>query len=150
MKLILTNKQENDRLLKDYQIIYNEYGKPYIKENKFYFNKSHTKNLCALIIDDKECGIDIEQIRKYNEKMANKILSNEEIKYINSKNKKDYFFTLIWTLKESYLKALGTGINVPLKNISFIKNNKIRFKQKEYNFKIIRIHNYIVTSCRKD
>lgn len=150
MKLILTNKQEIDRLLKDYQIIYNEYGKPYIKENKFYFNKSHTKNLCALIIDDKECGIDIEQIRKYNEKMANKILSNEEIKYINSKNKKDYFFTLIWTLKESYLKALGTGINVPLKNISFIKNNKIRFKQKEYNFKIIRIHNYIVTSCRKD
>lgn len=150
MKLILTNKQEIDRLLKDYQIIYNEYGKPYIKENKFYFNKSHTKNLCALIIDDKECGIDIEQIRKYNEKMANKILSNEEIKYINSKNKKDYFFTLIWTLKESYLKALGTGINVPLKNISFVKNNKIRFKQKEYNFKIIRIHNYIVTSCRKD
>lgn len=150
MKLILTNKQEIDRLLKDYQIIYNEYGKPYIKENKFYFNKSHTKNLCALIMDDKECGIDIEQIRKYNEKMANKILSNEEIKYINSKNKKDYFFTLIWTLKESYLKALGTGINVPLKNISFVKNNKIRFKQKEYNFKIIRIHNYIVTSCRKD
>lgn len=150
MKLILTNKQEIDRLLKDYQIIYNEYGKPYIKENKFYFNKSHTKNLCALIIDDKECGIDIEQIRKYNKKMANKILSNEEIKYINSKNKKDYFFTLIWTLKESYLKALGTGINVPLKNISFVKNNKIRFKQKEYNFKIIRIHNYIVTSCRKD
>lgn len=150
MKLILTNKQEIDRLLKDYQIIYNEYGKPYIKENKFYFNKSHAKNLCALIIDDKECGIDIEQIRKYNEKMANKILSNEEIKYINSKNKKDYFFTLIWTLKESYLKALGTGINVPLKNISFVKNNKIRFKQNEYNFKIIKIHNYIVTSCRKD
>lgn len=99
--------------INDEDIIYNENKKPYFKNNKIFFNISHSKELIAIIIDVKECGIDIEYIdyERSIDKIAKKVLSKKEQKKFKYKfNKHKYFFKM-WTKKEAYYKFLGIGIN---------------------------------------
>lgn len=145
MKLII-DRSVNE-YLNDYEFKYNEFGKPYIINDEFYFNKSSSKDLSVLVIDSKECGIDIEFIREYDEIMSSKIFSLDEYNFVNSKKNRDYYFTILWTLKESYLKMIGTGINVKLNSISFVKDSKLLFRNYGYRFKIIKIKDYIISVC---
>ena len=99
--------------IKELEVCYSEKGKPYFKNNIIFFNISHSKDYIALVIDDKECGIDIE----YNDQNRNfdllvkKVLNEKEnIQYKNSDNKVDYFYRM-WTKKEAYFKKTGEGIN---------------------------------------
>lgn len=148
MQLIIDKKNIVNNYLKDYNFQYNEYGKPYVDE--FYFNKSHSDEISCLIIDNKDCGIDIEKVKKYNELMASKIFSSDENRFLSGKMDKDFYFTLLWTLKESYLKAVGCGISVKLSDISFVNNDKLLFKYNGYKLRVIRVCDYIISTCRKD
>ena len=151
MQVILGNRNYiNDSILNTkFKIINNKYGKPFYENSDIYFNKSHTKDLSVAIIDNKSCGIDIEKIRAFNELMANKICSNEEINILSNISNKDYYFTLLWVLKESYLKCIGIGLSVPMKKISFVKDNKINLKMKNFKINYIILNNYIIAVCRK-
>ena len=126
MIVIGTEQEINEKIksLSKEKLLKNDYGKPYYENTNIKFNKSNTLDLSVLIIDNKECGIDIERIRKYDDIMAKRILSKSEYDFVNINNK-DLYFTIIWTLKESYLKCIGTGLNLNLKDISFVKDNKI-------------------------
>ena len=151
MQVILGSKNYiNDYILNNgFKIINNKYGKPSYKNGDIYFNKSHAKDLSVAIIDNKSCGIDIEKIRTFNELMANKICSNEEITFLNGVSNKDYYFTLLWVLKESFLKCIGVGLSVPMKKINFIKHNKINLEMKNFKMKYITLNKYIIAICRK-
>lgn len=50
-----------DNNIYDYNVYYNEYGKPYL-DNGLYFNISHSKNVIVCVISDREVGIDIEYL----------------------------------------------------------------------------------------
>ena len=93
-------------------IIYNNNKKPYKKENKKYFNISHSRNMIAIVISDLECGVDIEYIdyTKDISKLLNKVLSQKELEMYNISKIKQEFFYEIWTKKEAYYKMLGTGL----------------------------------------
>lgn len=151
MQVILGNRNYiNDYILNNgFKIINNKYGKPSYENSVIYFNKSHTKDLSVAIIDNKSCGIDIEKIRTFNELMVNKICSNEEITFLNGISNKDYYFTLLWVLKESFLKCIGVGLSVPMKKINFIKDNKINLEMKNFKMKYITLNKYIIAICRK-
>ena len=138
-KLYIFNRNKKDYLdyilnkyLSKYDIIYNKDGKPYIKGNKLYFNISHSHNITALVVSDKEVGIDIEKIT-YHKNVINHAFTDNEKKLCH--NHKD--FTIIWIKKESYLKYMGCGIGYGLKNIDTtkIKGFKIR-KYKDYYISI--------------
>ena len=126
----------NDNNIFDYSIFYNEYGKPYLGNNLF-FNMSHSNNITACIISDKEVGIDIEKI-KYNEKVAKRVLTKEEMKILNNSNNKAEMFTIFWTIKESYVKLLGIGISYGLKKVDTTKL-KEKIIVKKYNDYILAI-----------
>lgn len=151
MQVILGNRNyiNNYILNNGFKIINNKYGKPSYKNSDIYFNKSHAKDLSVAIIDNKSCGIDIEKIRTFNELMVNKICSNEEITFLNGVSNKDYYFTLLWVLKESFLKCVGVGLSVPMKKINFIKDNKINLEIKNFKMKYITLDKYIIAICRK-
>lgn len=151
MQIILGNRNYvNDYVLNnDFKIINNKYGKSFYENSDIYFNKSHTEDLSVAIIDNKDCGIDIEKIRVFNELMVNKICSNEEITFLNSVSNKAYYFTLLWVLKESYLKCVGVGLSVPMKKINFVKDNKINLEIKNFKIKYITLNKYIIAICRK-
>ncbi|NLP14240.1 MAG: 4'-phosphopantetheinyl transferase superfamily protein [Clostridium sp.] len=132
-------------------------GKPYIdNEDNFHFNISHSGDWVVCAVSYRPVGIDVERIKEIDFAIAKRFFSKEEAKDLFSKEgeeeKKDYFFKL-WTLKESYIKADGRGLSLPLDSFSFkIKKNKIFFTSqnelKDCFFKIYDIDNeYKVSVC---
>ncbi len=107
---------------------YNEYGKPFVKDlEHFAYNISHSgKWVVAAYIcreGDVSIGVDVEKVREAaeHEKIANRFFRESEREYIFSaadKKEKAGRFTEVWTLKESYVKYLGTGLSRSLESFS--------------------------------
>lgn len=111
----------------------NKYGKPHLKGNpSLHFNVSHSEDWIVCVVDDKPIGIDIEKIRPTKLEIATQFFSDEEFKMLMAKSPEDRqtFFFDLWTLKESYIKAVGKGLSIPLKSftINFLKTSEIVIK----------------------
>ncbi|MCP4153593.1 MAG: 4'-phosphopantetheinyl transferase superfamily protein, partial [bacterium] len=91
----------------------NENGKPSLKDNpEFHFNLSHSGDWIVCAVDNSPVGIDIQEIFPISLEISKRHFTTEEHHDLMSKKEHEripYFFTL-WTLKESYLKALGKGM----------------------------------------
>ena len=98
-------------------------GKPYIENVPFYFNISHCDGLVACAVSEKEVGIDAEVTRNVADRVMKRCYSDDEIAYVNSARNKDFEFTKLWTLKESYVKLLGTGIDRSFGSFSVIQKD---------------------------
>ncbi|SMF85050.1 4'-phosphopantetheinyl transferase [Paenibacillus uliginis N3/975] len=112
---------------RDVHFVKNNYGKPLLfGHEEFHFNISHSGCWVVMIWDQNAVGIDIEQIQEIDLEIARRFFSPLENKDLISKpesERKEYFYDL-WTLKESYIKALGTGLSTPLDSFSIrIKDN---------------------------
>ncbi|MCT4585693.1 MAG: 4'-phosphopantetheinyl transferase superfamily protein [Peptostreptococcaceae bacterium] len=127
---------------------YLKYNKPYIKN--VFFNISHCKSGVVCIISNNNVGIDIENIDKNHLSLLDTVMNKNEEKIILNSKIKENTFTRLWTIKESYLKNIGTGLIDDLKLLDFSN-----FKKDEYIFddKFFRIYknkkNYIC-SCSVD
>lgn len=101
----------------------NKYGKPHVRDiEDFHFNVSHSGKWVVCAVDNAPIGIDIEMIKTISLDIANRFFSKEEYMVIIKKDEQsrlDYFYSL-WTLKESYVKAIGKGLSIPF-NIFTIK-----------------------------
>ncbi len=102
------------------------HGKPELKSNNSHiqFNISHTRGLiiCAVTLHD-EVGCDVEDIHRNSDVLAiaNRYFSEQEITQLfllPTEQQRSRFFDL-WTLKESYIKAWGLGLAIPLADFSF-------------------------------
>lgn len=103
------------------QIEVDNYGKPFLKDKKRHFNLSHAENVIILATDNNPIGIDVECVYSFND--LDQLLmqfSEEEISAYQKKPKEQRvnFFYDLWTLKESYIKALGKGLSVTLNSFS--------------------------------
>lgn len=110
----------------------NEYGKPLLAGVKdFHFNLSHSGDWVVCAVDNVPVGIDVEKIRDVNLNLSERFFTKEEHDYLSamdSKKRTEAFFEL-WTLKESYIKAEGRGLSIPLNSFSFsISRGNIDFK----------------------
>lgn len=110
----------------DWQFEAGEKGKPELINSPLplRFNLSHTKGLiiCAVTLED-DIGIDVENITRSNDVLAiaNRYFSArecEELFALPVEQQRSRFFDY-WTLKESYIKAWGLGLSIPLKDFSF-------------------------------
>lgn len=135
-------------------IKYGPYGKPYIQNNeRFTFNISHSGMYVILIQGTKEIGIDIEQIKGSNLSIAERFFTYNEYKYIascTSSCEKAAAFYQIWTLKESYVKAVGKGLAIPLNSFEFSVKHKNIIKHnlsEKYQFWNHQFSNYMVSVC---
>ena len=115
---------------------YGDRGKPYISANtcKFLqFNISHSEEyaLLGFTCDRRRIGVDLEYLREMPDavKIAQRFFSPQEydlIRNLDSKQQCLAFFKL-WTAKEAYLKAIGTGLAGCLASIDidFDKGDRI-------------------------
>jgi 4'-phosphopantetheinyl transferase len=98
-----------------------EFGKPKLTNSNLDFNLSHSKNKAIIAISKHlQLGIDIEYIDENikAKEIAKNFFSNEEIKQLyalKDENLADGFFA-IWSKKEAFIKAIGTGLTFPLES----------------------------------
>lgn len=106
----------------------NIYGKPFLRDySDFHFNISHSGDYVLCAIDSKPIGIDIEKVVPIEyETIAPNFLTVKEISYIKREDFKNQInkFYEIWTIKESYVKAYGQGLNMCFKDFSVDYNNQ--------------------------
>jgi 4'-phosphopantetheinyl transferase len=106
----------------------NQYGRPQIANpgewGGLSFNISHTKGLIALAVTrGRELGVDVENVadREVSIDIADRFFAPaevEELHRVPSERQHDRFFEY-WTFKESYIKARGMGLSIPLDQFNF-------------------------------
>jgi 4'-phosphopantetheinyl transferase len=120
---------------KDWRFATNEHGKPFISAPKVtpavYFNLANTQGLvvCAVCVAHEPVGVDAERIDREVEAvaLADRFFSPSEasrLRGLCSAEQSELFFSY-WTLKESYIKARGLGLTLPLGLFSFRVDDEI-------------------------
>lgn len=103
-----------------------EKGKPFLKNYpQIHLNISHGKDMVVCGIGSSPLGVDVEAIRPVKPTVFRRVLTAEEQDYLE-KSKVDFGengwyrdFFRIWTLKESYAKAVGLGLAADFTRVSF-------------------------------
>jgi 4'-phosphopantetheinyl transferase len=69
------------------------------------------------MVSDMPCGIDVESVGRYRDSVARYSMDEEQMQHILSSDNPALTFIRLWTQKEAYLKALGTGIQDNMRDI---------------------------------
>ena len=113
----------------DWMFSKNQYGRPEIANNDavartISFNITHTHGLIILAVTREQAiGVDTENIRVRQPaiEIADRFFSAEEVTELHTipaHGQHERFFHY-WTLKESYIKARGMGLSIPLDRFGF-------------------------------
>ena len=84
-------------------------------EKLLYYSISHSGGYVAVAYSDMAVGIDIETKDDKDFKVTSRMFTDEDRAYVDGSQER---FRDIWTVKESFLKCRGTGINVPLNSFT--------------------------------
>lgn len=99
---------------------YGENGKPYLTGvHDVHFNLSHSDEIVICAISPWEIGCDVERLHDINVEIAKRFFCETEYDMINREKtaeKKQEMFFRLWTLKESFIKATGMGMSMPMKS----------------------------------
>lgn len=87
------------------------------------FNLSHTEGLVVLAVAETEVGVDVEWLDRPGRtvELADRYFAPAEtavLRALPTDQQRDRFFDL-WTLKESFIKARGLGLAIPLASFAF-------------------------------
>lgn len=116
---------------RDWRFAAGSHGKPDISSPSvpwLRFNLSNTEGLVACAVArDLELGVDVENIERSGETVdiADRFfapLEVAELRSLPAHAQRDRFFDY-WTLKESYIKARGLGLSIPLDQFAFLLGN---------------------------
>jgi len=108
-KEFLSAKILLNKLNPNSEITYNKYGSPQLSDGK-QISISHSKTSIAIIVSEKNVGIDIEEISEKALRIASKFINKNNL--LNLTNEKA---TLIWCVKECIFKLFQKG-NIDFKN----------------------------------
>lgn len=124
----------------EYQI--GENGKPFLDGSQS-FSLSHCGDYAVCAVSDSPIGVDIERKREGSASLARRFFTDSECRLIEESPDRDDKFCELWVIKESYIKALGTGLNTPLS--SFTAAEKIA----EYSTSHFVYMGYHIAVCMK-
>jgi 4'-phosphopantetheinyl transferase len=108
---------------------HDEYGRPHLKNARaessgLVFSISHSDGLIALAVTlQRSLGIDVERLdpRRSSDAVAKHFFAPSEVAALLAlpELKRVHRFFEYWTFKESYVKARGMGLSIPLDQFSF-------------------------------
>ncbi|MGM9968709.1 4'-phosphopantetheinyl transferase superfamily protein [uncultured Rummeliibacillus sp.] len=132
----------------------NNYGKPIcLNKNSLYFNVSHSGDYVVAAFSKQPIGIDIEKHKNMNYLKFESILNRQEFEEIGKSDQPLKMFYRFWTAKESYVKAIGTGLAMKsLKEINILSNGSIEQSQilTPYHISHYVGDHYTVSICMKN
>jgi 4'-phosphopantetheinyl transferase len=91
---------------------YSDRGKPSI-DTSLLFNISHSGEVAVYGFGlNRRVGVDVEEMRSMDdlEGLTKRFFCDKEYELIHNSAEKERLFFQLWTAKEAYLKAIGTGI----------------------------------------
>jgi len=112
----------------DFRFIENEHGRPDIAhpslDRPLRFNLSHSGGIVACVIGEAgQVGVDVERLDRppVDPRVIRRYCSEEEQAALAGMPEalRHERFLQLWTLKEAYVKARGTGLTLPLRQVSF-------------------------------
>jgi 4'-phosphopantetheinyl transferase len=118
----------DDRDPSEWRFVANRHGKPSIEgfnTHSLRFNISHTSGLAVVAVTrGVEVGVDVESLLRTRVRIevASKAFTpfeRDEMLAISSETERREYFFQIWTLKESFIKAMGRGLSLPLDQFWF-------------------------------
>ncbi len=119
-----------------------ENGKPFLEESWVKFNLSHSEERVVCSVSDSAVGCDVETIKYAGLDMAERFFHGSEydsIAALRGTEEMPRMFCRYWTLKESFMKATGLGMSLPLDSFRIDLGDTIRVEQRvdalEYHFK---------------
>ena len=95
------------------QYIIGEHGKPSLASHpELHFSLSHSGHYVACALGSSELGVDIQHQVKVNEGVVRRVCSEAEIEWLDAQDEagRAVGFLRLWSLKESWFKAVGTGL----------------------------------------
>ena len=126
-------------------------GRPYIDGmDDIFISLSHSYGVVMCAFSDAPVGIDIELIQKRRKSVERRVFTDDESSLIDSAKDEDKAFFTLWTLKESYLKAIGTGFLDNAKETEFFSLDlPIKSNRTEYSFEIGERDGFVYSICEK-
>lgn len=95
------------RLPERAECLYDDFGKPYLKDTDKLISVSHSELWCAAMISNRSCGVDIQVFTSTVERIANRFLSENELADIGLRGNKNHYLHVYWGAKECIYKAYG-------------------------------------------
>jgi 4'-phosphopantetheinyl transferase len=112
----------------------NQYGRPHLAEPEhawLRFNLSHTTGMVVCLVSrQREVGVDVENLERKIDSLlgiAERFFAPKEVSALQAlpiAEQRQRFFSY-WTLKESYIKARGMGLSLPLEKFAFVSLSPI-------------------------
>lgn len=143
---MLINRGLSEYGLRECDMVYgtNQNGKPFFREYpQIRFSLSHSGEYVMAAFSDMEIGCDIQQMEQTNLKIARRFFAPEEYAYVIDQDEasaQEEAFYRIWVLKESFLKALGTGMALSMTDFAIqIQDDRVigvrqNVNNKKYSF----------------
>lgn len=124
-------------------------GCPHIVDiENIYISISHTEGLIACAFSDSRVGVDVEKVKPRRKSVEKRVFTENETVLLNNAENEDKAFFTLWTLKESYLKAIGTGFADNAKTVEFISiENPIKADKKDFGFFTECFDGYVISVC---
>jgi len=156
-----------DRKPSQIKFLYNQHGKPFINDKyndyTIEFNTSHSElyGLIAMTLNSK-VGVDIQKIKPLQDisALSSRFFSDNERNELMriDENKQQDAFYLGWVRKESFIKAVGTGVAYGLDRFTVPLSKKENkniiipdFENKKWHcYDLIEFENYktALTTCK--
>lgn len=115
---IMIRKILNGNGLSESSLKYSENGKPVA--DHLHFNISHAGDYVVGVVSDDEVGCDIERNVNAPLEIAEHYFHSTEREYIEAASDPGKAFFTLWTLKESYMKMTGRGMDIPLDSFEVV------------------------------
>lgn len=111
-------------------------GAPFIDGmDGVFVSITHTKGMVACVFADSRVGVDAEAITTRRKSVENRVFTSDESELIDGADDENTAFFTLWTLKESWLKAIGTGFAGNAKEIEFFSlNNPVTSNSDTFSF----------------
>lgn len=115
-----------------------ENGRPFLRDIPLFISISHSYEIVACAISENAVGIDVELPKPINNRLIDRVCTFEEKEYVLGGDNSEIItrFYEIWTGKEAYFKAKGTGIT-DFKEVNVLKLERRVINVGEYLVHII-------------
>ncbi len=110
-------------------------------------NLSHSGHYVLCAYGNTSVGVDVEGIKEDREKIARRFFTAQEYEWLMEQQDRNEAFSRLWTLKESYVKWLGTGLKTPLNQFEIRMRPEPCVCNTDCYFKEYRREDYCIAVC---